>query len=320
MKADMLRPIKIITPDGEVDNYTFSSAVIALGTFDGVHIAHTELVREAIRLKEKINAEAVGAWCFEQSPALLLNGDAPAMLTTTKEKLALLFCAGADFVALAKFEDFRDIDAEDFANEYLISRLSAKGAVCGYDHKFGKCGIGNSTLLEALFGKENTLTVPEITLDGETVSSSAIRKHLRRGELEIANRMLGRCISLTAPVDEGKRLGRRLGFPTANQSFPKGFINLRHGVYATLCIVDGESYIGVSNVGVRPSIDKGDDHKINCETYIIGLSRELYGKVMTVEFCSYLREEKRFSSLDELSLAIECDCAACKEYFSQNKL
>ncbi len=317
MKADIPSCIKIITPSGELSEYSFESSVMALGTFDGVHIAHRKLLSEACKLRKRICAEAVGVWCFDESPAIILRSDTPAMLATPEERLSMLLDAGADFVAVAKFEDFRGMEASDFVNDFLISLFSAVGTVCGYDHRFGKNGVGSPAMLEEIFGNENTVNVAEMKLDGETVSSSAVREHLRLGEIDTANKMLGRAFSFTAPVGEGKKLGRKLGFPTANQVFPEGLIRIKHGVYATRCFVDGESCLGISNVGVRPSISDGDDHSINCETYILGLSKELYGKQMTVEFCSYLREEKKFSSLEELKQAIANDRISCENYFSQ---
>jgi riboflavin kinase/FMN adenylyltransferase len=182
-------------------------------------------------------------------------------------------------------------------------------------------GKGTSALLGSIFGKENTITVPKVTLDGEEVSSSAIREHIKAGDIEIATKMLSRPITFASPVLSGKRLGRRLGFPTANQTIPNGFSTLRRGVYATRCIFDdGQSFIGVSNIGIRPSIESGDDHLINAETYIIGYDQgELYGRVLTLELWSYLRDEMKFSSLDELKAAIEQDKSNCIEFFKRQK-
>ena len=320
MKTDITEPKLEVTFRGKLDHdLTKIRTVIALGTFDGVHIAHKRLIEEANRLKEKIGAELVGVWCFEESPGAIINGILPTVLTTKDERIDLLFTCGADFVVMGRFEELRYIGAKEFINGILFTRLGCVGTVCGYDHHFGYLGLGDATLLEAELGKENTVTVPEIKLSGETVGSSAVRKHLAQGEVEIANAMLGRPISVSVPVSEGKKLGRRLGFPTANQLFPENFAPMKNGVYATRCSFDdGSSYMGVSNVGVRPSIESGDDHKKNCETYIIDFSGELYSRKMKVEFCAYLREEKKFSSLEELTSAIERDRDRTVEFFKNN--
>jgi riboflavin kinase/FMN adenylyltransferase len=292
------------------------TSVMALGTFDGVHIAHRALISEAVKLKKKLGADSVGVWCFEESPASVLRGEVGMTLTEEDEKTSLLLKCGADFVSVARFEDFRDMSAVDFVLDVLIYHFGCVGAVCGYDHRFGRGGLGDPLLLKKIFGSNRTVTVQKITLGGETVSSSAIRAHLRRGEVEKANMMLGRALSFTATVQSGKRLGRTIGFPTANQTLPRGLNQLRFGVYATRCsFSDGEKYIGVSNVGVRPSIGEGDDHRVNCETYLIDFSGEVYGREMTVEFCAFLREEMKFSSLDELKSAIEKDKNKTVEFF-----
>lgn len=315
MMIEENQKIKITVREG-ITSPPFESSVMALGTFDGVHIAHRALIAEAVKLKERLGASSVGVWCFEESPASVLRGEVGMTLTEKDEKIRLLLDCGADFVSIARFEDFRNTSAEDFVRDVLISSLGCVGTVCGYDHRFGRGGLGNSLLLEKIFGGNRTVTVQKITLDGETVSSSAIREHLRCGEVEVANRMLGRAVSFSATVESGKKLGRTIGFPTANQTLPRGLSQLKCGVYATRCsFSDGEKHIGVSNVGVRPSIDRGDDHRINCETYIIDFSGEIYGRDMTVEFCAFLREEMKFSSLDELKSAIEKDKNRTAEFF-----
>ena len=294
--------------------------VIALGTFDGVHIAHKALICEAVSLKERLCASLVGVWCFEESPAAIIHSSPSYSLSSTGEKIALLFENGADFVVMGRFEALRETEASEFIESILKKELRGVGTVCGYNHRFGYMGLGNPTLLDDSFGKDMTVIVPEIRLSGETVSSSAIRDHILHGEMEIANKMLGRAFSLTAPISKGKKLGRTIGFPTANQIFPKGFVPLKNGVYATRCSFgNSETYMGVSNVGVRPSIESGDDHRLNCETYIIDFSGEIYGKEMKIEFCSFLREEKKFSSLDELSRAIELDREHTVNFFSKDK-
>ncbi len=306
--TDIYDRIAIITKDGRIDSLPYESAVLALGTFDGVHIAHQKLLSCAEALKSSLSADAVGAWCFEESPHSLLSGNGSLTLTENSDKIRLLLDHGADFVISAKFEDFRSIEAELFVREVLISGLKCIGTVCGYNHRFGRGGLGSSELLKSIFGKKSAVTVPEVRLGDETVSSTAIREHIKLGEIELASKMLSRPLSFSSVVESGKKLGRRLGFPTANQKLPSGLFGLKRGVYATRCIFeDGQAYIGVSNIGVRPSIESGDDHTLNSETYLIGFSGELYGRSLRIELHSFLREEKKFSSLDELSAAIEND-------------
>ena len=314
--------IKIYWADGSVGKLPDDSSIIALGTFDGVHCAHSKLIYEALSLKNRICAKYVGAWSFSQAPASLLSGNNVPMITTYDGKIKLLLAQGLDFVAVGDFKDYREMHADDFISCVLKDKLCAVGAVCGFNHRFGYMGQGSYELLEKLFGDNATVTVPEIKINGETVSSTAIRKNLMSGDIESANLMLGRRFSLIAEVVSNKRLGHKLGFPTANQHFPDDQIVPRHGIYASCCILpNGKKYIGVSNVGVRPTISDGsDNHIVNCETYIHGFSDDIYGQILTVEFCSFIREEKKFDSLDKLKAAIAHDTDQAIKYFDNNKL
>ncbi|MBQ4091312.1 MAG: riboflavin biosynthesis protein RibF [Clostridia bacterium] len=309
--------LTVVTRDGSPLCFEGKRVTLALGTFDGVHIAHRALLDCAIEQKHKLSASLAGAFCFAESPISVLRGIHVPTISTREEKLRLMFEAGLDFVAIADFAEFRDVSAEQFVKETLCRDLSCVGAVCGFNHRFGKGGAGDSSLLSSILGEENVITYPEVKLGGETVSSTAIRAHLAAGELDIANKMLGRPFSLSAPVLAGKKLGRTIGCPTTNQLFPGGSVNLCRGIYATLCYTEGGSvYVGASNVGVRPTIDGAlDDHSFNCETLIADFSGDLYGQNLTLEFHKYLRPECKFGSLDELSAAIRNDLVCACEYF-----
>ena len=307
----------VVTRDGRCNDFECLSGVIALGTFDGVHVAHKSLLESAIELKNKIGAESVGAWCFSESPAKWLSGNNIPSLCQADEKIALMLSLGLDFVAVGDFRDFCDMSAEDFIETVLKGELSCVGAACGFNHRFGHKGAGNPRLLIEAFGEDSVEIVPEIRIGGETVSSSAIRKHIISGEIESARLMLGRPFSLRATVVSGKHLGHTLGFPTANQPFPKDTIIPKRGIYATVCTTeDGRKHIGISNVGIRPTITDGsDDHVTNCETYIHNFQENIYGRMLTVEFYKYLREEKKFDSIKSLRDQIARDLKASIAFF-----
>ncbi len=316
-ETEIISSLSIISKDGISTSLPYLKAVFALGTFDGVHIAHRALIESAKKLKERIAADALAVFCFSESPASVMGRSPREILTENDEKTRLLLEGGADVVVMADFSNFHSMSAEDFVSDVLRSALSCHGTVCGFNHRFGAGGKGDFNLLEAFFGKGFAISVPRITLDGETVSSSAVRAHLASGDIDAANRMLGHAYALNAEVVSGKKLGRRLGFPTANQAFPKGSAPLRRGVYATRCQVGEKIFFGVSNVGIRPSINEGDDHILNCETYILDFSDDIYGQRMRVEFCAYLRDEMTFSSLDDLISAIENDKARTVAFFEE---
>ena len=310
---------KIITRDGQVDSLPLGDSVVALGTFDGVHIAHRKLLLSARELAGRVGAGLVGAWCFSVPPASFIFNTRVPMLTSLDDKVNMMLSLGLDFVAVGDFQDFCSVSAESFIDGVLKDKLGCVGAVCGYNHRFGHKGLGTPALLADAFGEQNVIALPEIKHNGVTVSSSVIRSYVESGRISEANAMLGRPFSLTAEIIGGKRLGREWGFPTANQLFPADSVKLKNGIYATACIIDGKRLISVSNVGIRPTIsDDADSHAVNCETYIHGFSGDLYGKNVTVEFYELLREEKKFDSLDALKEQIGKDIDASVRYFSQN--
>ncbi len=313
----MITDFQIYTKDGLVSSLPCGKSIVALGTFDGVHTAHKLLLRRAIGQKKETGAAMVGAWCFAEAPASILGGRQIPLLCTLENKINALLSLGLDFVAVGDFRRFCAVKAEEFIEKILKAELSCMGTVCGFNHHFGHRGLGSPALLADAFGQENAIVVPEVRLFSETVSSSAIRAHILEGNVGHAALMLGRPFTLASPVVGGKALGRDLGFPTANQYFPAGTVIPRHGIYATVCITeDGKRYLGVSNVGVRPTITDGsDDHCANCETYIHRFTGNLYGKLLKVEFHEFLRDEQKFDSVEALKKQIGCDLQAAIDYF-----
>ncbi len=306
----------VVTSDGCAPDI-FSGCVLALGHFDGVHLAHARLINEAIRLKKEAGLPLVGVWTFLESPSAYLSDNPIPYIYTPQKKTEILLSLGVDFVILADFEKFHGLSPEDFVLEHLIGELNCKGSVCGFNYRFGKDGMGDATLLTALFGADRTRVVEEIKIDGKTVSSTEIRRLIVEGDTEGAKKLLGRPFSLEAEVVSGKKLGHTIGIPTANQFFPKGSISPKQGIYATLChFEDGSTRIGVSNVGIRPTIsDEADDHSLNCETYITDFNRNIYGQKMKLEFFRRLRDEKKFESLEELKDTVLRDAETAKLLF-----
>ena len=309
----------IYTRDGIANKIPRGKSVMALGVFDGVHIAHRQLLLAAMGLGQRLSAENIGAWCFDVTPSGVVDGVDVPMLSTLEDKIHMMLSLGLDFVAVGDFQSFRHVGAEVFIESFLKEELGCIGVACGFNHRFGHQGLGKPQMLSLAFGDDAVEILPEVTHKGRTVSSSAIRTLISQGDVETACEMLSRAFSLRAPVVRGKRLGRQLGFPTANQYFPESCVIPAHGIYATRCITeDGDCYVGISNVGVRPTITDGsDDHRTNCETYIHGFSGDLYDKNLTVEFCKYLRGEQKFASVNDLKSQIEKDLQAALEYFGE---
>ena len=227
-------------------------------------------------------------------------------LTTLRDKLLLFAQMGLEFACVCNFPDIRDLSPEDFIS-MLRNDSNCVGLTCGFNYFFGKGASGNISHLREQFGWNRVFVQPEMTLDGMTVSSSRIRACLEHGDTETAERLLGRPYSLDTNVVHGKGLGRTLGFPTANQYFPAERAIPSRGVYAVLCHTPYGTFPGVSNVGIRPTTDSHG--RVNCETHIIGMKGDLYGRRIRVEFLSKLRNEQKFNGVEELVEAIRKDAA-----------
>lgn len=273
---------------------------VVLGNFDGLHIGHAALIRQA-----KCSDNKCCVFTFRENPF-----GSPRIMGIAA-KLRTLCDIGADYAAVYDFDEVRDIDWQDFIDGILIDTLKCERAVCGFNFRFGKGAEGTSEKLSAYLsakGRECIIVRP-VTLDGDTVSSSRIRTLLAEGDIASANRLLGRPYSVDYRVVHGNGIGRSLGFPTINQAYdPKG-IKLPYGVYICSCM----GYPAITNFGVRPTVT--DKNEPFYETFIIGYDGDLYGKDITVDFHLMLRPEKKFSAFDELSRQIALDVEKAKEFF-----
>ncbi len=292
-----------------------SSSVICLGNFDGVHLAHRELMRQTAILQAAVAPMASRAvFCFDPPTSELLSPTPIPQLTMREEKLALFREMGMEYALLANFSAIRDLSPHDFVKLILQGECGCVAAVCGFNYRFGKNAGGSGDDLKRLLGAP-VFMQDEVLINGETVSSTAIRRLLGSGEVERANQMLARPYAISAEVIHGKALGHKLGTPTLNQRFPSGMLIPRHGVYVTDCEIDGKIYRGVSNVGLRPTVENTE--VANCETYLLDFSGDLYGRTLRVAFRSFIRPEQTFDSLDALREQIARDVAYARSYTEQ---
>lgn len=285
------------------DDMTLSCA---LGNFDGVHRGHAALLKKAA---EKGACTHSAVWTFRRHPRICEGDPGFSALTTSEQKLSLFAAAGIELAVLCDFPEVKNVSPEDFAFRILYKSCNVRRAVCGYNFRFGNGAEGTPAELKKAFqalGAEVSVVDAVKSADGTIISSSAIRRFLEEGEIEKANDFLGREFCISLPVSEGQRLGRTLGLPTVNQVFPPHLVIPRHGVYASKCTIDGKDYKAISNIGIRPTVISRAEN-INCETHIVGFSGDLYGKTVSVRLCRFLRNEKKFSSVDELKSAILAD-------------
>ena len=287
--------------------------VFALGFFDGVHLGHQALLRECVRLARSMDVETA-AITFERHPQSLFHTDIPPLLTTIRDRFRLLLRYGIDHVyPLPVTAEVMGKPWRAFLLELM--EYGAAGFVCGHDFRFGSRGEGNAELLRQ-FCRERKLPcviVPEQSLDGVRISSSYIRKQIAEGDMATAVRYLGHGHMLTGTVVTGRKLGHKLGFPTANIELPEGVIVPRHGVYACRAYVGENSYMAVCNVGSRPTVQ---GHQVRTETWLLDFSGDLYGQSVTLEFFWFLRPEQRFQSLDALKEAVLQDAENTRKFFA----
>lgn len=281
---------------------------IALGTFDGLHRGHWQVLNGT-----KQGDFTPSALLFSEHPASVLANAAPPALCTAKKRETLLQAAGIEALSV----DFREIMAlsgRAFFEEILVKRFSAGLLCCGENYTFGKGKSGDPAVLKALCDEYGMrlFVANTVEVGGAPVSSTRIRKALEAGAVEAANRMLGRPFSYAFPVVEGDKRGRKLHFPTVNQFFPDGFVQPKFGVYASFAEIDGKRYPAVTNFGARPTIGT---NSVRSETYLVGFSGNLYGQSPEIQWLSYLRPEQKFVTLSDLQAAIAKDAARAEEIF-----
>ena len=290
---------------------------IALGFFDGVHIGHSALMKKVIEIgADKQLVPSVIT--FDAHPLSLVIGAPIPLINSPEDRAALMRREFeiSDIVFLHFDRDTAKMPWDEFIS-HLYNEFGARHLVAGYDFRFGRGGEGNSELLlekckELAIGCD---IIPEVKLDGVTSSSTYIRELISNGNIERANLFLGHPHVLTDVVRYGYRLGRTLGTPTINMRFSDGVIVPAFGVYATKVYPDnGGEYIGVTNIGVRPTVSDGAT-QITAETHILNFRDNLYGHQVRVEFYTRLRPEQKFSDTAELKSQILSDCVSATGYF-----
>ncbi|MBQ8807898.1 MAG: bifunctional riboflavin kinase/FAD synthetase [Clostridia bacterium] len=278
---------------------------VALGFFDGVHIAHQKIISHAVSYAKENNLLPV-ALSFKRSPMELLSQNKVRYITSLEDKRYLMEKLGARAEFLPVSKEFLDMPPEEFITEILVKKYNIKYAVCGYNYHFGKGGKGDTKML-IQFGKELGFCVEVVDCEvhsGESVSSSRIRELISNGKIKEANELLGRNFFVRGTVSEGKKLGRKLGFPTANVFLQDLTLIPKNGVYKTLVSVDSKSYIAITNTGINPTVG---GEKLRTETFIPGFCEDIYNKEIKIEFIDFIREEIKFESIDDLKSQIQKD-------------
>lgn len=297
----------------DLDNFKALKPVVTIGTFDGVHLGHREVISELKRISVLSRGESV-VFTFEPHPRLVIAPleDSLRLLSTTSEKINQMEQIGVDHLVIYPFTAaFSKLSYNEFVENILVQRMNISSLVVGYDHRFGQGRKGDFHSLETLSKSLNFKVeqLSQLLVDSKVVSSTKIRMAIGNGNISKANHFLGYQYSLTGKVIEGKQLGRQIGYPTANIE-----ISDRHklvpgdGVYAVKVKTGGEIYKGMLNIGIRPTFNINPDHK-SIEVHIFNFDADIYGADITLIFVEKIRDEQKFASIDQLKEQLRKDQA-----------
>lgn len=287
----------------------FANSVITIGTFDGVHKGHQQLIERIVNLAKNTHGESVLV-TFDPHPRQVIHPEDKSLriLTTLDEKIALLNKFSVDHLVIVPFtKEFSQLSARAYIHDFLAARLHPSAIVIGYNHEFGHHRDGNIELLRKVAPEYSFIVeeIPKQLVDDIAVSSTRIRIALEEGDLNTASHLLGGFYCLKGKVIKGEALGRTLGFPTANISVENPFKLIpAQGIYAVWVEALNKKYKGMLSIGTRPTVN-GKDETI--EVNIFDFDKEIYKEKITVQLVKRLRDQIKFASLEELKSAMEND-------------
>jgi riboflavin kinase/FMN adenylyltransferase len=294
---------------------TSSKTAVALGFFDGIHLGHKAVINAMLKCARE-NSLTSALYTFEKSPSALFGKDTP-FLATNDERLEILQDMGVKVVFQDDFLNIKDLTPEEFVSEVLVKRFCAHSVFCGFNYHFGKGGTADSEKLKEICGKYkiNVQVIPPVIVEGEPVSSTRIRNLLKEGRVQEANSLLSHPFGYTSVIKEGNHIGRLMETPTINQDLPENIILPKFGVYTSRVTIGGNVYVGVTNIGVKPTIG---EYTPLSETWLPEYKgKSLYGEKIDVRLLCFHRPEMKFDSFEELQTAIKNDGKLAVENFKR---
>lgn len=300
-------------------NSCLDSSVVTIGNFDGVHLGHQQLVENVVREARYFGVPAV-VYTFHPHPVKILHPERTTYrLFDLRDQQEQFEQRGVDYIIIENFtKEFSQISAQYFLDRYIQDYLHPKTLVVGHDFSFGADRTGNIPFLEKYCAEKGIrlIIIPPFHYQGSVVSSTLIREKLKNGEIEKANELLGRKYYLRGHVEKGFQRGRTIGVPTANIHPDVEFMP-RQGVYCTLTKVGQRLYPSVTNVGVNPTFDE-NGKGIKIETHLFDFDAHLYGAEVEVFLLHFIRDEKKFSGIEELKKQIQNDMEEARRYFREH--
>lgn len=298
------------------DFYIEENTVLSLGKFDGIHRGHELLIEHLAAKKEEGFASVI--FTFDIPPRKNVAQEETKVLTTNGEKMHIFEHVGIDYLVECPFTpEIMCMEAEDFIAK-IAEQLHVKCVVVGEDFHFGHNRRGDYRMLQNYAGQYGyeVIVVKKMQEDERDISSTFVREEIAKGNIEKANHLLGYRYFVTSRVEHGNQIGRTIGIPTINQLPPEEKLLPPNGVYVTEVYIDERKYRGITNVGCKPTIQ--GKNPIGVETHLLDFKADVYDKVVTVEFISRVREERKFTSIEELKGQMQNDIAFGRAYFSKN--
>jgi len=287
---------------------SFTRPVLTIGSFDGVHHGHKVILSEVVKAAEAIGGESI-LITFEPHPRKIIHPEQPlGLLTSPEQKIELIQATGIDHIVVVPFNrDFSMLSATEYVADFLLKNFRPHTIIIGYDHHFGHSREGDIDLLKKLVMPEvNVIEISAQLIEMAAVSSTKIRNALLAGQVHIAAEMLERSYSYKATVVHGDKIGRTIGYPTANLKPVYSDILIPGiGIYAVMVEWKGKLYKGMMSIGYRPTVT--EEKSLTYEVNILDFNEDLYGQVLSVHFVQYLRGEEKFDSLDALKKQIALD-------------
>ncbi len=285
-----------------------------MGLFDGLHYGHRTVIKYAVDIAHENNCIEPAVFTFETDTVTSKCSGNLEYIMSRDLKREMLESLGVRYIYSPDFMNFKNLTAEEFVTLVLNDKLCAQYVICGEDFRFGhgaSSGVDDLKKLCQKFGIEVIVIPPVKELGDRRISSTLIREYIRQGDVETANKLLGYPFQFRLPVTYGNQIGRTISFPTINQIMPKKQILPKFGVYASKVEFAGMRFLGVTNVGVKPTV--GGQHSPLAETFIIDFNGDLYGESVKVMLTKFIRPEKKFSGIDELMMQIKSDVETVKQ-------
>ncbi|GAB7088669.1 bifunctional riboflavin kinase/FAD synthetase [Marinifilum fragile] len=305
----------------DLKDFSALNPVVTIGTFDGVHLGHRKVIRRLQELAHKVNGETV-IFTFYPHPRLVLSeeNNGLRLINTLEEKKVLLEAAGIDHLVIYPFtKEFSKLSYVEFVEQILVKQLGMKYLVVGYDHRFGHNREGKYEDLKVFADQLNFKIERQdvLNMDAINISSTKIRKAIGEGDIRTANKYLGYRFFIKGDVVNGKKIGHKIGFPTANIDPQESYkLVPKDGVYAVKVDVDDKRYLGMLNIGVRPTVNNQLDNR-SIEVHILDFDQDIYYKNITIHFYQRIRNEQFFASIDDLKAQLAKDKEAVIELFGK---